>query len=226
MDANLERIIHIRVKRAMEALEKNNMKAFYVPGKKEALALVSTMLAEGETIGVGGSVTLSETGILELLRSGRYNFLDRYEKGLKPEEVKKVLKQSLLSDTFLTSTNAITETGLLYNVDGNSNRVAALLYGPERVIVIAGFNKIVPTLKDAVIRVKQTAAPANCVRLDCDTYCEKSGRCLRPVCDDSDLMTLPPGACQNTICCNSVVTGRQRRPDRIFVIIVGEELGY
>ncbi len=226
MNANLERIVHMKVKRTMAALEKNNMKALYVPSSKEAVALLGALLVEGETVATGGSVTLVQSGIMDLLRSGKYNFLDRDRKGLSKEEVQDILRQGLLSDTYLTSSNAITETGVLYNVDGNSNRVAAMLYGPRRVIVVAGQNKIVPDLAAAVTRVKETAAPANCVRLDKDTFCVKNGRCMRPVCDKTDLMTLPAGACEDTICCNSVVMGRQREKGRVMVIIVGEDLGF
>ncbi len=226
MNANLDKIMHMRIKRTMQALEKNNMKAMYVPGKEELLALMNTLLVPGETIGIGGTVTAVETGVMGLLRSGKYKFLDREAPGITPQENAKLRKQALLSDTFITSSNAITETGNLYNVDGQSNRVACMLYGPDRVIVIAGINKIVPDLAHAVVRVKETAAPANCVRLDCDTFCAKNGRCMRPVCDSSDLMALPAGACENSICCNSVIMGRQRNKDRIVVIIVGESLGY
>ena len=221
MEANYSKMMHLRVKHTMDALEKNNMKALYVPTANEALALLETMLKEGETIGVGGSVTLSQIGALGLISNGKYNFLDRYRKGLTPEETAEVLRQSLLCDTYLTSTNAITEHGELFNVDGNSNRVAAMLYGPKRVIVIAGQNKIVPDLDHAISRVKTTAAPANCIRLDKDTFCAKNGHCMNPNC-----MTVAAGACEDTICCNSVVMARQRRAGRIYVIIVGEDLGY
>jgi len=226
MEANLFKIMHMRIKRTIDALAKNNMKAVYVPTASDARALLETMLVEGETIGVGGSVTLNQLNALELLRSGKYNFLDRYAPGLTREETTEVQRKALLSDTFITSTNAITEHGELYNVDGNSNRVSAMLFGPRRVIVIAGQNKIVPDLEHAIVRVKTTAAPANCIRLDCDTYCAKNGRCLRPVCDNESLMAVPAGSCVNTICCNSVIMGRQRREGRVFVIIVGEDLGY
>lgn len=226
MESNLSKVMHLRVKKTMDALDKNNMKAMYVPTANEALSLLETMLEKGETIGVGGSVTLNQIGALNLFRNGSYKFLDRYDPKLNPEERTEVLRRSLLADTFVTSTNAITESGLLYNVDGTSNRVAAMLYGPRRVIVIAGQNKIVPDLASAVLRVKTTAAPANCIRLDCDTFCAHNGRCMRAECSSSDLMTLPPGACKDTICCNSVVMGRQRKEGRIFVIIVGEDLGY
>lgn len=226
MEANLFKIMHMRIKRTIDALAKNNMKAVYVPTAADARSLLETMLVEGETIGVGGSVTLNQINALELLRSGKYNFLDRYATGLSKDDVFEIQRKALLSDTFITSSNAITEHGELYNVDANSNRVSAMLFGPKRVIVIAGQNKIVPDLEHAVVRVKTTAAPANSIRLDCDTFCAKNGHCLRPVCDDSSLMAIPAGACPNTICCNSVVMGRQRREGRVFVIIVGEDLGY
>ncbi len=226
MEANLTKLTNMRIKRTIENLEKNNMKALYVPTKNEALALIRTLLIKGETIAVGGSVTLSETGILDLVRNGDYNFLDRYDKNASKEVIVERLRQGLLADTFLMSANAITEEGQLYNVDGSGNRVAALIFGPKRVIVIAGYNKIVSSLSDAVVRVKKIAAPANGIRLDKDTFCAKHGRCIKDYCHSEDLMGIPAGCCQDTICCTSVVTGFQRWKDRITVILVGEELGY
>lgn len=160
------------------------------------------------------------------LRSGDYRFFDRYEPGLSAKQVRKVFLDSFTADTYLTSANAVTEHGELYCVDGTSNRVAAMLYGPEKVVVIVGWEKIVPDLAAAVVRVKTVAAPANAVRLDCDTYCVKNGRCMSPVCDGRNIMALPAGACENSICCNSVVLSRQRQKGRITVLIVGEETGY
>jgi len=226
MNANLAKVVNMRISRTIENLEKNNMKAVYVPSSKEALALVNTLLVPGETIAVGGSVTLDETGILNLIRSGKYNFIDRYDKTASPEVINERRRQGLLADTFVMSSNAITEEGQLYNVDGSGNRVSALIFGPKRVIIVAGYNKIVPTLADAVTRVKKIAAPANTVRLDCDTFCEKHGRCIKDYCDSSSLMGIPAGACPKTICCTAVVSGSQREKNRITVIIVGEELGY
>ncbi len=226
MDANRKRIMEMSVGRTIEALRKNNMEAAFLPSKADIVPMVKSLLAEHSTVGVGGSMTLFESGVIDLLRSGSYTFLDRYAKDLSPQQIDAVYHQCFDADSFLCSANAITEHGELYCVDGNSNRVAAMLYGPRQVIVIAGWNKIVADLAAAVVRVKQVATPANCIRLDCDTNCEKTGKCLNPTCDPRNLMQVAPGACQNTICCNSVIFGRQRRPGRITVLIVGEELGY
>ena len=219
MEANLAKVVNITVSRTIENLEKNGMKAVYVPSSKEALALVKSMLVKGETIAVGGSVTLTQTGILDLVRNGDYNFIDRYDRNASREEIVKRLKQGLTADTFIMSSNAITTDGYLYNVDGSGNRVSALIFGPDRVIVVAGINKIVPKVEDAIKRVKNIAAPANAVRLDKDTYCVKNGHCMGPDC-------LAPGACPDTICRTQVITGNQSIKGRINVIIVGESLGY
>ena len=127
---------------------------------------------------------------------------------------------NMASDVFLTSANAITEEGELYNVDGNGNRVAALIYGPQRVIVVAGVNKIVRNLQEAISRVKYVAAPANGVRLGTNTPCSHTGRCAQ--CEGG--MTAGC-ASEKRMCCQYVVTGYQRT-DRIRVVLVGEELGY
>lgn len=226
MEANLNKVINMRITKTIENLKKNNMNAFFVPSKVEALALLKSMLVKGETISVGGSVSLDEIDAFSVIRNTDYNFLDRYDKNLTNEQRFEVLRKGLLADTFITGTNAITENGCLYNVDGTGNRVAALVFGPKRVIVIAGYNKIVPDLASAVVRVKKTACPANTVRLDIDSFCEKNGHCIKDYCDNRDLMTIPAGSCENCICSTSVVTASQRLKNRINVVIVGEELGY
>ena len=156
---------------------------------------------------------MDECGILQLLRSGDYHFLDRSAPGLTPEQSKGMLKQAFLADVYLLSANAITENGELYNVDGNSNRVAALAFGPDSVIVVAGYNKIVADLPAAVERVKKIAAPANATRLHCKTPCAAVGECMDCHSD-------------GRICCNYLVSAQQRHQDRIKVILVGEPLGY
>ena len=124
-----------------------------------------------------------------------------------------IFRKSFFSDTYLTSTNAITENGELYNVDGYGNRVAAMIYGPKSVIVVAGINKIVKDLDQAVERVKRIAAPANSIRLDKNTPCTKTGYCVDCKKDDR-------------ICCSYTVLGHQKQKNRIKVILVGESLGY
>lgn len=225
MDANLNKLLTIKISKTIKALEDNGMKAMYVPSRKEALALLKTMLVEGETIAVGGSVTLNEMDAISYLRDKKFNFIDRYEKGISQDELTKRFREGLLADTFLTSTNAITENGFLYNVDGTGNRAAAFVYGPKRVIVFAGYNKIVPTLRDAVVRVKTKACPANAIRLDRDSYCVKNGKCIKPESDPEDLMFFNSELCKNCICCSAVITSKQKT-DRITVVIIGEELGY
>lgn len=202
-------------------LEKNNMQAFYVPTAAEVPGKVAELLHEGDTVAVGGSETLRETGVLELLRSGRYRFLDRYAPGLTAGQVRRIFIDSFDADAYLCSANAITMNGELYNVDGNSNRVAALCYGPRSVIVVAGCNKLVPDLPAAIARVKRTSAPANAIRLDCATYCAKTGVCRGAGGGMTDGCDAP-----QRICCSYVVSAHQREPGRIKVILVGEPLGF
>ena len=178
MDKSKTAILEKRIIKVTRNLEKNNMQVHYVERKEDIVSKVSELLKDGDTVAVGGSYTLSESGILELLRSGKYNFLDRYKEGLSKEDVEKVFIDSFSADAYICSSNAITENGELYNVDGNSNRVAAICYGPKSVIMIVGYNKIVRTLDDAIKRVKSIAAPAKSTRFSCETYCKEKGECV------------------------------------------------
>ena len=224
-EPNLDKIVHMRIKRTIENLGKNGIEAVFAPDKESALALLEKLLVPGGTIGVGGSVTLSQIGAMDLIRNPKYRFIDRYESGLSPEDSLRRKRECAMADTFISSTNAITETGLLYNVDGTGNRLCAFVFGPKRVIVVAGYNKIVPTIEDAVIRVKTVSAPANAVRLGMDTYCAKHGHCINMTIDRNNLMFPASGTCTSRLCTSAVVTGRQDK-GRMTVIIVGEQLGY
>ncbi len=214
----------MNIEKTMENLKKNGIIPILVKTKDEAKEKVKELLPKGAKVGVGGSVTLTECGIIDLLRSGDYDFLDRYKEGLSREDVNKIYRECFFADAYLMSTNAITEDGELYNVDGNSNRVAALMFGPESVIVIAGKNKIVKDLDEAVLRMKTVAAPKNAKRLSCKTYCAASGECMDKE-RTSGAMT-KGCASPDRICANYTVTGRQRIKDRIKVIIIDEEAGY
>ena len=161
MDANAKKLLEIRINKVIANLEKNNMSGIYAHNAKSAAQEVQKLLCDGDTVSVGGSMTLFETGIIDLLRSGSYKFLDRYQQGLGPDDIMNIYRQSFCADAYLVSSNAITENGELYNVDGNSNRVAAMLFGPKKVIVVAGYNKIVHNIDEAITRVKTKAAPAN-----------------------------------------------------------------
>lgn len=211
----------MNIEKVLENLKKNNMDAYFLETKEEVVPLVEKLMAEGSTVGMGGTMTIKETGIMELLKSGKYHFLDRSREGITPEEVKQVYRDSFSADTYLCSANAITEQGELINVDGNANRIAALLYGPDQVLVVAGVNKIVPDAESGFKRIKEIAAPLNTKRLNCDTYCREKGVCVAL---EGGLGTGCGSA--RRICCNYLVSGPQRTPGRIKVILVNEKLGY
>lgn len=209
----------------MENLEKNNMKPFYCKTSAEAKELVMSLISEGATVTNGGSVTMKEIGVMDAVKERNdITYLDRNAEGLTPEEVKEIYKKAFFADVYLMSSNALTLNGELYNVDGNSNRVAALLYGPESVIVVCGKNKIVENLDEAINRVKTVAAPKNTVRLHTGSYCENAGECMSLKKEGAFMCD----GCSGTgrICCNYVVSAQQRHKDRIKVIIVDEVLGY
>ena len=209
-----------KIEKVIENLKRNNMAAYFVESSAEAVALVESLLREGETISCGGSVTLAESGVFALIQSGKYNFLDR-SRANGPEEIGEIYRKTFSADTFLTSSNALTESGELVNVDGNSNRVNAITFGPKSVIVVVGVNKIVKDVAEGFKRVKTVAAPKNTVRLGCKTPCATLGHCIKA---DAPI---PEGcASPDRICVNYVVSARQRIKDRIKVIIVNEELGY
>lgn len=203
-----------RVEKVMENLRQNRMKPYYAENSEKAREIVRELVKNDELITSGGSMTLKECGIIDMLinESGSA-YLDRSAGGDNREAIEEIMRKAFVSDTFLSSTNALTEDGELYNVDGNGNRVAALIYGPKQVIVVAGVNKIVKNLAEAVERVEKVAAPKNTVRLERATPCVKTGVC---------------GHCrsEDRICCSYVTLAQQRVPDRIKVIIVNEELGY
>lgn len=194
-------------------LEKRRMEGVYCDTIEEAKEKALSYLIPGCSVSFGGSMTLDETGILASLRErSDISLIDR-AKATTPEETKKAFHDALSADYYFMSTNAITADGELVNIDGNGNRVAALIYGPEYVIVVAGMNKVVSNVEEAVSRVHNTATPMNCQRLGKKTPCAATGvcaDCLSPDC----------------ICNQIVITRRSGLEKRIKVILVGEELGY
>lgn len=222
MNQNVQSVILKRINRTSENLRKNNMEVYYAATKEDVPAIVEGLLTDGDVVTNGGSSTIKECGLMELLNSGKYKYLDR--NAIDPAEVRNLYRASFSADAYITSSNAITEDGCLYNVDGNSNRVAAIAYGPDKVIVIAGYNKIVKDLNDAVKRVKCEAAPANCQRLESGTYCFKTGECVAM--QNSDFVMTDGCNCEDRICCNYLISAYQRHKGRIKVILVGETLGY
>ncbi len=196
----------------IKQFSKRNMDCFYCPDSADAVKKVSDLVKEGSTVSWGGSMTLAGTGIHALLKNGRYNVLDRSE-AETPEEASKIYHKALNADYYFMSSNAITMDGKLVNIDGTGNRLAALIYGPEKVIIVAGMNKIVKDEDSALKRIRILASPLNVQRLEKNTPCRKTGVCEH--CQSSDC-----------ICCQTVITRRSGEKGRITVILVGENLGY
>lgn len=210
-----------KVQKVITALHKNRMLADYVATKEDVLPLIQALIPAGSTVATGGSRTLDETGVTELLRNGNYTYFDRNNPNLTPDEKAEMTAKGATADVYLCSSNAVTENGELYNVDGFSNRVAAIANGPKSVIMVVGVNKIVPDLDAAVRRVKTIAAPLNTKRLNCDTYCLKTGFCMGLDGSMTDGCHSPA-----RICCSYLICAQQRVENRIHVILVGEPLGF
>lgn len=209
------------VENVMMALRKNRMVADYVPTREDVVPLIQSLIPDGATVATGGSRTLDETGVTALLKSGVYTYYDRNDPTLSAEEKSAMTAKGATADVYLCSSNAVTEQGELYNVDGFSNRVAAIANGPKMVILVVGINKIVPDLNAAIRRVKTIAAPLNTKRLNCDTYCLKTGVCMGLEGGMTDGCHSP-----GRICCSYLVSAQQRVENRIHVILVGESLGF
>ncbi|MDE5861241.1 MAG: lactate utilization protein [Ruminococcus sp.] len=222
MDENKKIVIEKRIRKTGENLVRNNMEFWYAETKEDVKSIVESLLKKGDVITNGGTVSMAECGIADLLRSPDYTYLDRT--GKSREEVEEIYIKAYSADVYISSSNAITEDGVLYNVDGNSNRVSAIAYGPKSVVIIAGYNKIVKNLDEAVMRVKRESAPPNCVRLDCPTPCKETGECISLLRTGSQITDGCYG--DGRICCNYLISAKQRQKNRIKVILVGEELGY
>ena len=193
--------------------KKRNIEAFYCETSKDAVTLAMELMKAGGSVGMGGAETVKEIGLLDALKNANHlNFIDR-NIAKTPEEKKEIFYQTMQCDYFLMSSNAITVDGELINIDGNGNRVACLIHGPEQVIVIAGMNKVVDDVNSGIERVGIHAAPPNASRLGTRTPCATLGHCGD--CHSEDCM-----------CCQIVVTRHSRHKDRIKVILVGEELGF
>ncbi len=188
----------------IKQLDKRNMKGHYFASAEECKAYVLNLIPTSASVANGGSMTIIDMGLLDAVKTGPYNYIDRMS-----EPYSKVVD----ADYFLMSTNAITQEGELVNIDGAGNRVASLIYGPKNVLVIAGMNKVVTDIPDAFHRVRNIASPANTTRLNRHTPCEKTGQCEDCLSNDC-------------ICNQFVITRRSGIKDRIKVLLIGEELGY
>ena len=192
-------------------LRNRHFDAYYCSTKEEALEKALSLIPEGDSVGWGGTVTCQQIGLMDAVRAGRYHAIDR-DACATMQEREECMRRALLADTFLTSANAISLDGQMVNIDGNGNRVAAIVYGPKQVIVVAGMNKVMDDLESAIHRARTVAAPMNQQRFGLPNPCNVTGSC---------------GDCKNETCiCNHILVTRHCRPaGKIKFVLVGEDLG-
>lgn len=190
-------------------LKSRNMSGYYAQDKEEALKLALELIPQGSSVTMGGCMSAKEIGLVDALKSGDYQFIDRDAY----EDKRAAMLAAYDADVFLSSANAMTEDGILVNIDGNSNRVSAIAQGPKKVIFIVGMNKVCDDLDGAMKRARNVAAPINAQRFGLSTPCAKTGSCMD--CKSPD-----------TICCQFLITRFSRHEGRIHVILVNDNLGF
>lgn len=195
-----------------KAFKKRGFESYYCADAAEAKELILSLIPKGSSVSWGGSESMAEAGVLEAIKTGDYEAIDR-SCATSPEEARALYGKIVCSDYFLTSTNAFTKDGELINIDGAANRVACIAHGPANVIILASMDKMCAAVEDAVKRVRTLASPPNAIRVGVNTPCAKTGvcaDCLSPDC----------------ICCQILVTRYSRIPGRIKVVLCGEKLGF
>lgn len=213
MDKNTNWYLDEQMKRTKTALEKCNYEVYIEENAQDMINRVTSIIEDGSVVSFGGSMTLIESGLLDKLHQKNINLLDRYKQGLTADDIGKLYRETFFADYYISSTNAITENGELVNMDGTGNRVAALTFGPRKLIIIAGSNKIARNLDEAYSRVRQYASPVNARRISRKTPCTVDGKCHD--CSSNE-----------RICNHYVVTYRQNVKGRGIVILVKEKMGY
>lgn len=221
MNGFVNTVNEMKIERTRKALEENNFSTHFAKDHEELLKIVKGLAPQGSTVSCGGTVTIGQCGVLELMKSDFYEFLDRSAPGITAEGVRDVYRKSFDCDAFFTSANAVTEDGQLFNIDGNGNRLQNIIHGPKKVIVIVGVNKIVRDLDAAVYRVKTVACPANAKRIGLETPCAKLGKCIA-----ADKGMTEGCKSPSRMCSQYLVSGYQRDKNRIHVIFLNEELGF
>lgn len=201
------------VDKVTKKLKQNNMQGYYVTNKNELITLLEQMIPENSTVGCGDSVTLEQLEVFDYLRAANIVFYDKHQDGLTSEEKREIYLKNFRADVFISGCNAITEEGEIINIDGNGSRVAPMIYGPNKVILVVGTNKITKDSSEAFKRARQIAAPFDAKRLEKDTPCTKIGKCV-------DCKS------KNRICNDFVMISRQFDPNRIHVIIIDGNFGY
>ena len=209
MNENIVKRNELLAAKTIKGLESRNMSGYYAADKEEALKKALEIIPEGSSVTMGGAMSVHEIGLSDFLKKGNYNFIDRDAY----EDKRAAMLAAYDADVFLSSANAMTEDGVLINIDGNSNRVSAIAQGPKKVVFIVGMNKVCADVDSAMKRARNVAAPTNAQRFGLSTPCSKTGSCMN--CKSPD-----------TICCQILVTRYSRHEGRIHVILVNDNLGF
>ena len=209
MNRNIIKRNELLAQKVIKGLESRNMTGYYAASREEAKELALSLIPEGSTVSMGGAMSAHEIGLIQALKEGNYHFIDRDTY----EDKREAMLLAYDADVFLSSTNAMTEDGILVNIDGNSNRVSAIAQGPRKVVFIVGMNKVCSDVDGAMKRARNVAAPTNAQRFGISTPCAKTGSCMN--CKSPD-----------TICCQFLITRFSRHKDRIHVILVNDMLGF
>ncbi len=209
MDENIRKRNELLAQKVIKCLETRNMTGYYAANKEEALKKALELIPQGSTVTMGGAMSAKEIGLVDAMKAGNYNFIDRDEIADK----RAAMLAAYDADWYLASVNAMTEDGQLVNIDGNANRVSAIAQGPKQVLFIVGMNKVCDDLDGAMKRARNVAAPINAQRFGLSTPCSKTGSCMD--CKIPD-----------TICCQFLITRYSKHPGRIQLILVNDSLGF
>lgn len=212
MEKNKKKRNQLLAERVIKGLRSRNMEGYFAQTKEEALKKALSLIPKGSGIGFGGSLSIKEIGLKDAVCRGDYKAHDR-DICRSAKEKRQAELAVYDCDFMLTGSNAITQDGVLVNIDGAANRVSAMAWGPRNVLVIIGMNKVVKSVEDAVARARNEAAPVNAQRFDINTPCRETGACFN--CKASDC-----------ICCQLLITRFSKTPNRIKVILVNENLGF
>ncbi len=209
MNENIQKRNELLAQKVIEGLKSRNMTGYYAASKEEALKKALEIIPEGSTITMGGGKSVEEIGLVDAVKSGNYTFIDRNA----TSDRRAAMLAAYDADVYLASVNAMTDDGILVNIDGNSNRVSAIAVGPKKVVFIVGMNKVCGDLDHAMKRARNVAAPINAQRFGLSTPCAKTGSCFD--CKSPD-----------TICCQFLTTRYSKHEGRIHVILVNDDLGF
>jgi len=209
MNPNIVKRNELLAQKVIKGLKSRNMTGYYAGSREEALETALKLIPEGSSVTMGGAMSAHEIGLVDALKNGNYRFIDRDAY----EDKRAAMLAAYDADVFLASANAITEDGVMINIDGNANRVSAMAQGPKKLVLIVGMNKVCSDVDGAMKRARNVAAPINAQRFGLSTPCTQTGACMN--CKSPD-----------TICCQILITRYSRHADRIHVILVNDNLGF